>query len=188
MAKGGPVSWTEGSRLVAEFGNEDHLAARITTEREARGWSQSQLSREMAGIGRPIPQTAISKIENPQRGGRRAISVDEAVGFSKLFGVPLGELLMPASTLKHLKIVRDIADGPAALIAKDEAQLVYDDLAERLAALIRIDGQWQATLEDELHRAVAAQESAPDSQMAQARMQFLYEVVINRGQKKGAHR
>jgi transcriptional regulator with XRE-family HTH domain len=182
----GPSVWDEASKVVALLGREDHLAARITAEREARGWSQSQLAREMANIGYPIPQTAISKIEHPQRGARRAITVDEAIAFARLFDLTLVDLVLPRDVPKNLAVARDLATGPDALVARDEAELAYEEIAQRLADLWRRDAQWRATLDQELHRAVEVEaDSEPETPQALARLQFLVDVCVTRQKGKG---
>jgi transcriptional regulator with XRE-family HTH domain len=98
MAK--QISWAEGHRLIEKVGGEDHLALRVTTERNRLGLSQEKLAEAMVAAGCPVPQSAISKIENPGRGGRRAISVEEAIAFAKVFDVPLGELLLPPDVVR----------------------------------------------------------------------------------------
>jgi plasmid maintenance system antidote protein VapI len=80
---------------------EDHLARRIKYEMDQRGWSQEKLAAAMADAGHPVHQSAISKIINPARDGkRRTISVDEALGFSKVFGEPLESLLLPLAAVR----------------------------------------------------------------------------------------
>ncbi len=89
-------TWREGHALVNQVGKERWLADRIRTERKNRGWSQTRLVKEMMDAGHPIQQSAVSKIESPPRDkGQRAITIDEAIGFSKVFHIPLGELLLP---------------------------------------------------------------------------------------------
>jgi transcriptional regulator with XRE-family HTH domain len=106
-----PFTWSEGSELVNELGNEKWLGQRIQTERKVRGWSQAKLSDKLAKAGHPLHQSAISKIEPPdedKRGGRprgavsgkRSVTIDEAVGFSKVFKIPLGELLLPPDAVR----------------------------------------------------------------------------------------
>lgn len=76
--------------------SEDHLAARIRYEMTRRGWSQDRMAREMGKAGCHVHQSSISKIVNAQDGmKRRTISVDEAIGFAKVFAVPIENLLLP---------------------------------------------------------------------------------------------
>jgi transcriptional regulator with XRE-family HTH domain len=96
------LTWEEGSDLINKVGGERWLAKRIQDERRVRGMSQADLARAMAEYGYPVHQSAISKIEKPPRTGPRAISIDEAIGFSKVFGIPLGELLLPPDALSNI--------------------------------------------------------------------------------------
>ena len=100
------LTWSEGAGLINDVGSERWLARRIQTERKARGMSQADLARAMAEHGHPIHQSAISKVEAPPRSGSRSISIDEAIGFSKVFGIPLGELLLPPDVVSGLEAWR----------------------------------------------------------------------------------
>ncbi|MGI5414300.1 helix-turn-helix domain-containing protein [Actinomadura luteofluorescens] len=75
--------------------SEGNLARRIAWEMHHRGWSQERMAREMTDAGYPLHQSSISKIVNPKDGKRRAISVDDALGFAHVFDVTLEELLIP---------------------------------------------------------------------------------------------
>jgi transcriptional regulator with XRE-family HTH domain len=177
-----PFSWSEGSRLIGEVGREDHLAARITSERQARGWSQETLAREMTKAGCPIPQSAISKIENPAVGGRRAITVDEAIAFAKLFDIPLGELLLPQEALATVSTLRDLADGPSLLSGMLGAQQRYADLVRRLATATANDGYWAGQLADEMEDAIRQTQSQGRDLRDSVRVTFLREVIELREQ------
>jgi transcriptional regulator with XRE-family HTH domain len=73
------------------------LASRVKELRVNRGWTQADLAREMTAAGCPIHQTAVSRIEKPSTtDGRRAIMLDEAIAFARVFEVPLGRLVSPA--------------------------------------------------------------------------------------------
>lgn len=104
--------WAEVDTLIKSLGRESFLADRIQSERQNRGMSQEKLSKAMAEAGYSLPQSAISKIENPGPGGRRAISVDEAIGLSKVLNIPLNYLLLPATALDDIRIGRELADLP----------------------------------------------------------------------------
>jgi transcriptional regulator with XRE-family HTH domain len=113
---------------------EDHLARRMTQERERRGWSQERLAREMKRHGFALPQSSISKIENPAYGtGRRAITVDEAVGLSVVYGMPLLDLLAPIGRY-GTQAVRDLADGAELAQHLDEAHEAFDQAVHRVAS------------------------------------------------------
>ncbi|MFG1943330.1 helix-turn-helix domain-containing protein [Nonomuraea sp. NPDC048826] len=76
--------------------SEENVALRIAWEMRRRGWSQERMAQELTNAGCPTHQSAISKIVNPRPdGSRRAISVDEAIALSRVFGVPLEELPLP---------------------------------------------------------------------------------------------
>lgn len=73
--------------------SEQGLARRIAHERESRGWSYDGLASRMTKIGCAIQSSAIYKIEKADP--PRRITVDELVGFSEVFAVPVQHLLMP---------------------------------------------------------------------------------------------
>lgn len=83
------------SRIGSNLFSEDNLARRIEWEMTRRGWSQERMAKEMTDAGYPLHQSSVSKIVNPKDGKRRTISVDDAIGFAKVFEVPLDELLIP---------------------------------------------------------------------------------------------
>ena len=99
------LGWQAVSELVNELGDKKWLGLRIQQERKLRGWSQARLSEEMTKAGQPLHQSSISKIEPPdedRRGGRprgegstRSVTIEEALGLSKVLNIPLGELLLP---------------------------------------------------------------------------------------------
>ena len=60
-----------------------------------------------------MPQSGISKIENPAPGGRRAITVEEALAFSRVLEIPLLELLLPTEAAREVDVLRYAAMGPA---------------------------------------------------------------------------
>ncbi|MBM9466083.1 helix-turn-helix domain-containing protein [Nakamurella leprariae] len=62
---------------------ERNLAARIATEREKRGWNYEVLADHMARVGCAMHPSALYKIEKGTPA--RRITVDELVGFSKVF-------------------------------------------------------------------------------------------------------
>jgi transcriptional regulator with XRE-family HTH domain len=74
---------------------EEYLAERVSYERDIRGWSYEALAKRMTDAGVPMNQSAIQKIEkgNP----RRRITVDELLGFAKVFGTNVSDLLLNKS-------------------------------------------------------------------------------------------
>src|SRR4051794_31115604 len=103
-------TWDPLPYLVWEAGSEAHLARRMTTERQRRGWSQERLAKELTKAGCPTSQTSISKIERPVGGRRRDITADEAIAMSRVFRIPLDELLLPTGADERLLL--DWARGP----------------------------------------------------------------------------
>ena len=71
---------------------EMQLPARIAYERERRGWSYEGLAQRMTEAGCPIAPSGIYKTEQQ---GRRVV-VEELVGYSRVFGIPVERLLLPA--------------------------------------------------------------------------------------------
>ncbi|NMM33491.1 MAG: helix-turn-helix transcriptional regulator [Phycicoccus sp.] len=106
------LSWQAVSELVNELGDKKWLGLRIQQERKLRGWSQARLSEEMTKAGQPLHQSSISKIEPPdedRRGGRprgagstRSVTIEEALGLSKVLSIPLGELLLPPDAVRDV--------------------------------------------------------------------------------------
>ena len=106
------LSWEAVSELVNELGDKKWLGLRIQQERKLRGWSQARLSEEMTKAGQPLHQSSISKIEPPdedRRGGRprgegstRSVTIEEALGLSKVLSIPLGELLLPPDAVRDV--------------------------------------------------------------------------------------
>ena len=106
------LSWHAVSELVNELGDKKWLGLRIQQERKLRGWSQARLSEKMTKAGQPLHQSSISKIEPPdedRRGGRprgegstRSVTIEEALGLSKVLSIPLGELLLPPDAVRDL--------------------------------------------------------------------------------------
>lgn len=179
MAVGGSsrLTWPEAHNLVMALGREDYLAERIETERRARGWSQERLAVEMTEAGCPLPQSAISKIEKPARGGRRAITVEEAIAFSRVLDIPLVELVLPAEAMGNATILKDLADGPGLLRAATSAQEHYRQVVDRLAKRMAGDAFWTDRLADELERAledVAEQGREPGDSV---KVRFLWDVA-----------
>ncbi len=97
--------------------NEGNLARRIGYERERTGQSYAGLAKRMEEAGYPVQATALFKIEKGEP--PRRITVDELVGFSRVFEIPIEDLLLPP------EVVADRATS-AALQALSEARAVYE--------------------------------------------------------------
>lgn len=102
------LSWAKGNELLTTFGAQRHLVERIGALMEARGWSQSELARRMSAAHHPIGQSAISRILGQER---RQVTIDELIGFAKVFEVPAGELLLPAVAVSRVEAMQLVAEG-----------------------------------------------------------------------------
>lgn len=71
---------------------EDRLATRIRIERELRGWSQADLTRELRQYGSTLHESAIAKIENREVETPRQIRINEADMFAKVFNLDLTDM------------------------------------------------------------------------------------------------
>ncbi len=145
-------------KLVVGLGREGLLAERIEQERKARGWSQERLVKEMAKAGCPLPQSAISKIERPGPGGRRAITLDEALAFSRVFDTPLPELVVPRDAIRRGlgALWRMVEEGYEAVLTSDVQQSKIDFQVQRLQALVEETPDTRQWLEDLLRERLAA--------------------------------
>lgn len=92
------------------------------------------LASRMEKVGCPIHPSAIYKIESA---GRR-ITVDELVGFSEVFGIPVEELLLPPEVAATQELVQRITAWDAARVAairsQDEADALWARLQEYVQA------------------------------------------------------
>ena len=155
------LNWEEAGALLSATSSERELARRLTEERQARGWSQERLAREVTAVGVPLPQSAISKIEKPAPGGRRAITVQEAVAFSIVFDMPLLELLLPANAREQVGVLRAFAEGPDRWVHMDVAVDHYWSTVQTVASRCRLKGEWLERVEEALSLAQSA--ASPDS-------------------------
>jgi len=180
------LKWDHLSWLVYEAGSEDYLAARMARERQRCGWSQERLAKEMTKAGCPTSQSSISKIERPVGGRRRDITADEAIALSRVFRIPLGELLLPDTADGALLV--DFARGHRLVRELSEKKAEYESLIRNLAAT-RGSVEWDERLDEQrqaAEREVAIWGEDPESepaQVARARLQFLEDVTRARGGK-----
>ena len=96
---------------------EDNLARRVAVERVARRWSNDGLAERMTRAGCAMTGSAIFKIEKAEP--RRRIVVDELVAFSRVFGVPVGELLLPPEAMLSRELSKLVIEWGTA---RDAAQ------------------------------------------------------------------
>lgn len=134
------LGWSEGNDLINSIGAEKFLAERIEAERKRLGLSQAALSDRLAKVNHPLHQSAISKIESPPAtDGRRGISIDEAIGFSKVFGVPLGELLLPPASLDRANSWRQFSEAVRLFEEIRALRVGYEGLIKGLRAAVLQD-------------------------------------------------
>jgi transcriptional regulator with XRE-family HTH domain len=116
--------------------SEQALARRIADEREARGWSYDGLASRMTKVGCAIQSSAIYKIEKSDP--PRRITVDELVGFSEVFGIPVDQLLLPPELAAKKELVKLITAWDAARVeaarANDAATEAWGTLQEYVRA------------------------------------------------------
>ena len=99
---------------------EKNLARRLATERESRGLTYEGLARRMTDAGCPITSSAIFKTEKAEP--RRRIVVDELVGYSRVFGIPVQELLLPPEVARSRELARLVIRWDTARVATQQAQ------------------------------------------------------------------
>ena len=119
----------ETFRLVERYGAQDSVVERLRSELEARGWSQSELSRRLADLRPPyhLSQGAISRMlayDNP-----REITVDDLLAFVRVFGIPLEEFVLPAA------ITYEVGGWGAYMTAVDKLEKLREAQAEYDAAV-----------------------------------------------------
>lgn len=115
--------------------SEGNVAARVALEREVRGWSTSELADRITRAGVPLNQSAIWRIENGTP--RRRINLDEALGFARVFELPLEELMSPP--LEGLGIAERqlIQEAVEAFYARQEATDRLHHATSTLAAHLK---------------------------------------------------
>jgi hypothetical protein len=126
---------------------EEHLASNVETLRLARGWTYDGLARRMSDIGCPIDQSAIYKIEKVRP--RRRITVDELVGFSRIFGRSLEQM---------------IADP--ALHASEDAIAAADELFRAVGNHLLVNEEQERERQSLTDRLVRATEMSPEAREA----------------------
>ncbi|TFV49527.1 helix-turn-helix transcriptional regulator [Blastococcus sp. TF02A_35] len=183
--------WETLVELLADVGKEGHLARRMVAERTRRGWSQAELARQVQAQGfRGLGQPAISAIEKPN--GRRAITVDEALALSRVFEIPLPELLLPDDVLFDVRLARDIRRGVLEREEIDRQMSNYLQLLRSIVAVTRTNEpqQWEKRFEQEVARADAdrhalAEDWGPNREEAEARAQFYRDLLEEHRREQG---
>ncbi|GAA3837232.1 helix-turn-helix domain-containing protein [Streptomyces chiangmaiensis] len=100
--------------------SEGNAAARVALEREVRGWSTTELAARMTQAGVPMNQTAVWRIESGTP--RRKITLDEALGFARVFELPLEELMSPPLEGVDLEGRRVVQEAVEAFYASRDAE------------------------------------------------------------------
>lgn len=143
------AEWDTLSELLRDAGQEAHLARRMTEERTRRGWSQAELARQLEAAGfLGLGQPAISAIEKPN--GRRAITVDEAIALSRVFDVPLAELLLPEGALADVDTHRWLRYGPEKRAEAYHGLQSYEHFVRTLADNVRGSSAWRSYIDTAL--------------------------------------
>lgn len=123
------------------------VARNVRRLRGTRDLSTREMAAQLAGHGRPIPATGITRIEH----GFRAVDVDDLAAIAAVLGVEIGELLSlePCAVCKNQPpdgfICRTCgagADQPATDVSSvtgDDHELIpwWPDAAERLGGISR---------------------------------------------------
>lgn len=116
---------------------EQTLSKRVAFEREARGWTYESLAARMTDAGCAINASAIYKIEKSDP--PRRITVDELMGFSRAFGIPVGRMLMPPEIAAKKEALALWSQYEAALSTYLEARGALDEIESRLLDLVDAD-------------------------------------------------
>lgn len=140
---------------------EEHLAQRVQAERERRGWTNEGLAKRMADIGCPMSGSAIFKIEKGEP--RRRIVVDELVGFSRVFKLPVTELLIPPDLAVSKEFVRLLDAWAQALADGREAEARAGEAFRTLRGVVREELDRRPDVEWTLARVLASMVTQPPS-------------------------
>jgi transcriptional regulator with XRE-family HTH domain len=118
------------------IGGERELARRIQWERERRDWTLEELASKMTSVGCQIQRSGIYKIEKGDP--PRRIVVDELIALSKVFSIPVEQLLLPVELLEKERATEIARELPAAFAAYEDSIInglrlyyEYGQLAQR---------------------------------------------------------
>lgn len=132
---------------MRSISGEAHLARRIAFEREARGWTYEGLASRMSKVGCAIQSSAIYKIEKAHP--PRRIVVDELIGFARVFGLTVEQLLQPRESALNDKLRQLYAQLEEADRERVRAQQDFLELRDAVEAFFtehrgEIDAQARA--------------------------------------------
>jgi transcriptional regulator with XRE-family HTH domain len=172
-------------KVALAHGSESYVAERVTGLRKEKGWSQDELARRVTAEGCPIPQSAISRLERPPSGGRRAVTVDEALAFARVFEVDLVELLLPPDAHDEIQFMEDLREGPKRLLHATAARSAYDETLLRVAAKLRESDEWRHRVTEGLDTVTESLGVLTDNALREqtARQEFLTNVLEAAGTK-----
>jgi transcriptional regulator with XRE-family HTH domain len=144
--------------MLRSLENEQNLARRIAYERERAGQSYAGLAKRMEDAGYPMQSSAIFKIEKGDP--PRRITVDELVGFSAVFGVPVSDLLLPPEVVADKAMHAALDQLNAARMEFEHAQADLtrtEDQVERELSRLGIKlGDVQSGIAEDGHAFVIA--------------------------------
>lgn len=149
---------------------EDYLAERVRIERTRREWTPERLAKEMTEAGCPIQTSAIYRIEggNP----RRRITVEELIGFSRVFSVPVEDLLISPDLVVSQEAVDLVRELVALNREQVELSVKWDDTFARLSKVLAEHGEIEPYVLSQLERGES--EQAPDNpELARVQAQWL---------------
>lgn len=129
--------------------SEQGLARRIAFERDARGMSYDGLASRMERAGCPIQPSAIYKIEKADP--PRRITVDELVGFSRVFEIPVERLLLPPELAAADELVELVTRWDRAMDAAARAREAEEESWQRLRTWVGEHAQYQEQVREYLH-------------------------------------
>jgi transcriptional regulator with XRE-family HTH domain len=113
--------------------NERNIAARVTHEREDRGWTYEELSKRMTDAGCSVAVSSLNRLErgNPPR----RISVDELFAFADVFELSIFEMMEPPETYRQAYLLAWLDEYTAAtdkiVLARLEALRIEETRVER---------------------------------------------------------
>jgi transcriptional regulator with XRE-family HTH domain len=128
--------------------SERALARRIAFEREKRGMSYEGLASRMDKVGCAINASAIYKIE--KNDPPRRITVDELVGFSEVFAIPIQHLLMPPELAARERLLDLLTDWELARQKYAAAEADRDAAEDTLRSYVQENPDVQSALETAL--------------------------------------
>jgi len=99
-------------RRARTIGVEDHLATRVRTELDHKGWSYAMLAQLMAQEGVDISPSSLQKSFTPDKDPdeRRPIRVDELVAIARAFRTTVEKLLGPRNWVDQDQVDKALAD------------------------------------------------------------------------------